>query len=221
MILTSLGVNSKGNCHIVTDSLGNKVLLDCGVKFPKIAVAVGNFNQLSLVLYTHEHKDHSLSLKELSRAGIKCYGPMQKLEPKPYQVWPWKFVPIPVAHSVDCYAYILYNYIDNKTMLYVTDAIAMPRIAERQYDLMLLECNWTEKLIMENANDDVFSRSRYNDHMSSETLLEWMKSRSIMPSILVLTHMSDSNLDKASLLNEITPLAHHVLIAKPGGNICF
>lgn len=223
MKLKSLGVNSKGNCHILTDSSGHMLMLDCGIKYKNILREVSDFGLLDLVLYTHLHNDHVQSLHDLTKAGIKCYGTDDKLDQKTYKVGNWKFFPIPLYHSVECYGYLIYNLLDDKWIVYMTDTVALPKIKERDYDLVLIECNWTEKLVYENAEKDLFSQSNHNDHLSSESLLDWLYDFSFkaIPKNLILTHTSNSNLDYKMVRDEVELYADNVEFAMQGGTICF
>ncbi len=221
MKLKSLGVNSKGNCHILTDSSGHMLMLDCGIKYKNILREISDFGMLDLVLYTHLHNDHVQALHDLTKAGIRCYGTDDKLEQKTYKVGNWKFFPIPLYHSVECYGYLIYNLLDDKWIVYMTDTVALPKIKERDYDLMLIECNWTERLVYENAEKDLFSNSNHNDHLSSETLLEWLQSFNAVPKNLILTHTSNSNLDYETVSFQTEPLALNTQFAMQGGTICF
>src|SRR5699024_10817212 len=64
---------STGNAYHVDDG-HTQLLLECGISFKEIRKALNfNTNNLAGELITHEHKDHSKGLKDVTRAGIDCY----------------------------------------------------------------------------------------------------------------------------------------------------
>lgn len=141
MILKSLGINSKGNCHILIDNTGQCLMLDCGVKFQNILRTGIDFSAIQHVLYTHSHSDHVKSLPEMRKAGVQASGYDNLDVGLKYKAGNWSFVPVPMAHSVACIGFLIFNSAENKSIIYATDTCALPRIAPRKYDMMLLECN--------------------------------------------------------------------------------
>ncbi|WP_024622120.1 MBL fold metallo-hydrolase [Metaclostridioides mangenotii] len=82
MKIKVLGSSSKGNCYLLqlkTETL----ILECGINYKQILKGL-NYDLESVVgcLVTHEHKDHSKAITELTENGIDIYtskGTLEKL----------------------------------------------------------------------------------------------------------------------------------------------
>ena len=67
--------SSKGNFYCVENNAGGRILLECGVPWKALLTAL-NFNLSGIegCFLTHEHKDHSKSVRDVISAGIDVYG---------------------------------------------------------------------------------------------------------------------------------------------------
>lgn len=76
MRLSCAGSSSSGNCWILTDNAGEILLLDVGVSEMEIKKAV-DFKVSNIVgaCATHSHADHSKSVKDCIKMGIKVATP--------------------------------------------------------------------------------------------------------------------------------------------------
>ena len=71
----AIASGSAGNAYLLDDGAGHKLLLECGIPFQKLLIAL-NFNliQLSGCLLTHEHQDHSKAVNDLLKHGTRVYA---------------------------------------------------------------------------------------------------------------------------------------------------
>ena len=72
MELKVLATGSKGNCYILTSSKKEKLIIECGIGIKKILEGLEfDLNGVCGCLVTHEHKDHSKSIKDIAKRGIE------------------------------------------------------------------------------------------------------------------------------------------------------
>lgn len=65
MFLRTIGTGSSGNCHLLTASNGETLILDCGIPIKEIKKGLNwNIKDVVGVLCTHKHLDHSESIKD-------------------------------------------------------------------------------------------------------------------------------------------------------------
>jgi len=220
MQIKSLGVNSHGNCHLLTSASGSTIMLDCGVRYQNILRNVSDFSNIEFVLYTHEHNDHVRSLADLRKAGLKCYGYDNLKDGQKYRVGEWRFMPMKMVHSVDCVGFYIYNNTESKAIAYITDTCVLPTMKDRPIDVLIVECNYTESLILAKAEELKFSNSNYNDHTSTEELHAWLDVRKCKPKNLIVTHMSNTNLDYIYTQVVLQKHTDNLFFAQKGETIC-
>lgn len=185
---------SKGNATIITDRNGNQLLIDAGLKYDRIAKHIKDFGKLTVAL-THEHGDHSLcidrfvGLCKIVSAGTTKPGQI-------VQTSVWGIMPIVVPHGeCYCFAYIIVNYLERKKIFWATDLTAVPMISSpTTYDLFAIECNYETDLAMEAALRGAKGSKGYQNHLSVETLRDWLNRLEGKPQNLCLIHLSNSGL---------------------------
>ena len=80
MIFTQHYSSSKGNLYEVRAANGQRILLECGVRWPLIQKAIGyNLRSIKTCLLTHEHKDHSKSSRHIIENGIELWANQKTL----------------------------------------------------------------------------------------------------------------------------------------------
>ena len=198
---------------IATGSTGNavivgKILIDCGVSFKKIAPYIKYFD---LVLITHKHTDHLNfnTLKKIQemrpsvRVGVCDYllpyvkglNNIDMLEiGKIYDYKAFKVSPIKLYHNVPNVGYRL--YIEDKKVLYATDTNTLDGIQAKNYDLYLIEGNYSEVTI-----DDIIAEKLANgkyaheieskkNHLSIEKAEKWLEENANNEHKVVFLHKS-------------------------------
>lgn len=183
---------SKGNATIIRDI----ILIDCGVSFKQLNKV---YKDIKLVLLTHIHKDHfnKITLKKLAEERptlrfaccewlvkdlIKCGVNKRNIDileiGKKYDYKLFKIVPIKLYHDVlQCGYRILFK--DYK-VIYATDTRTLKGIIAQNYDLYLLEANYTEEEMNERIKKKqeqykyVYEYRAKENHLSKEKCDEFL-----------------------------------------------
>lgn len=192
-----IATGSTGNCVIINDVIA----IDMGVTFKALKDV---YRQLQIVLLTHEHIDHinKTTIRRLAKERptlrfgccqwlvpilVECKVPKQNIDVyeigKIYDYRAFKVSPIKLYHNVENCGYRL-NF-GGKKVLYATDTGHLNGITAKDYDLYLIEANYTEDDLEERINAKVEAgqycyelnvAERHLSHeQASQFLLENMK----------------------------------------------
>ena len=152
-----ISTGSQGNAVVVNDY----ILIDNGVTFKALNSI---YKDLKLVLLTHRHSDHfnPTTIRTLARERptlrfgccewlvndlVECSVPKQNIDVyeigKIYDYGAFKVSPIKLYHNVPNCGYRL--FCGSKRALYATDTEHMDGITAKDYDLFLLEANYTDE----------------------------------------------------------------------------
>lgn len=148
---------SQGNAVVIN----NCILIDCGVSFKALKDV---YQDIKIVLLTHIHTDHfktkTISIlarerptlrfgccewlvNDLLNAGVNPSN-IDVLEiGKIYDYKSFKISPIKLYHNVKNCGYRL--FVGEKKALYATDTEHLEGITAKDYDLYLIEANYTEE----------------------------------------------------------------------------
>ena len=194
MEINIIKTGSRGNASVLTDAVGNQLLIDAGLKYEQIAKHITDFSKLT-VLCTHDHGDHALSLKKFTDLGLKVISPQTEQSSSLIPLGAWTILPIAVPHSTAlCYAYLIRNNIEGKNIFWATDLTELPRIKDGNFDLFAIECNYDEDIATEATLKGSVESRGYMNHLSANKLLWWLQSRRQKPKNLCLIHLSNSGL---------------------------
>lgn len=217
MKLKVLSTGSSGNCYILTADNGRQLILDCGIKYEKIILDC-DFEKVDGCIMTHKHKDHSLSKEDLEMIGVTVYC-HSNLKPAEKVIIgnDWTILPIPMKHGKEqCFSYLIYNTSENKNIYFATDCEKLPKISDKVYDLLMVECNYDNDTVFDLKARHALKNSSYMNHLCLETLHEWFKQRTTIARNVLLIHGSNSgNLNYSKALDTIKPYGKNVQIAKP------
>lgn len=190
-----IATGSKGNAVVIND----EILIDCGVPFKSLARYC---NKLKIVLLTHEHGDHfnKTTIKTLAqerptlRFGcprwlvkkmlicdvdarcIDVYEPDNVFYPYSNGIG---IEPFSLKHNVpNCGYKIMLN--NGERMLYATDTNSMDNIVAANFDLYMIEANYTESDIVErikakqSLGEYCHEWNVLNNHLSREKADNWL-----------------------------------------------
>ena len=172
MIINCLASGSKGNCYLVKMG-SSSFLLDAGISIEKIADRI-NLNELEFAFISHEHKDHSLSLKKLIFRGVKIFGGINipkgdKNRFLSLFCGDFKMFCFDVEHG-DCknYGLIVKNVESDECLLYITD-FSLCKFDLRQFKFtnVMVECNFIESMLPQIGFKE---RRQINTHMGLDGL---------------------------------------------------
>lgn len=210
MKIKIINSGSDGNAYVITDKSGNQLLVECGVKIEYILRNI-NLDKINGCIISHEHNDHNLSKNKLKKYSINVYDISNVTCGEMFSIKNFKILPIECKHNIQCFGYIIYLVNENKKILFMTDTFAIDkRIPDIEYDISLLECNYSEQYA------DKHYEGFYN-HMSVENLIKWLKTRHNKPKIICLIHLSTrNNLGEYDLNNAFKQYCSKLYIANKG-----
>lgn len=187
-----VATGSTGNAVVIEDY----ILIDCGVSFKKLK---DYYKQLQIVLLTHIHGDHfnKTTIKRLAKErptlrfgccewlvndlvdcgvdkkNIDIYEPGQIFD---YGVF--KVSPLLLYHDVSNCGYRL--FMNEKKAIYITDTNTLEGIVAKDYDLYLVEANYTDDEIEQRIKDKqekgefVYEYRAKENHLSQEQTDEFL-----------------------------------------------
>lgn len=187
-----ISTGSKGNAVVLNDY----ILIDCGVSFKALKNV---YKQLQIVLLTHEHSDHTnkTTIRKLAKERptlrfgccewlvkllVDIGVPKENIDVfeigKMYDYGAFKVSPIKLYHDVPNCGYRL--YIDEKKAIYATDTEHINGITAKDYDLYLIEANYTNDDLQERINTKLesgqycYELNVANRHLSKEQADEFL-----------------------------------------------
>ena len=197
---------SKGNATLVIDQ-GRVLLIDMGVtlKVLKEALAKENLNiyNISAMLLTHEHWDHTAGIKYLPPLPIYCTKEtyqgenVNELEPYiPFEIECFKITPVSTSHDVNNpLGFIVEN--GEEKLVYLTDSgkITVKTLQKlKNADYYIIESNHDVDMLMA-TNRPMFLKKRIlstKGHLSNEQSATYMtKCVGEKTKEIILAHLSE------------------------------
>lgn len=160
-----ISTGSQGNALVLNDY----ILIDCGVSFKALQEV---YKGLKIVLLTHIHGDHfnKTTITRLAKERptlrfaccewlvsdlIACNVPKRNIDVLSvgnlYNYGSFKISPIQLYHDVPNAGYRI--FIGDKRALYATDTGHLQGITAKDYDLYLIEANYSEDEIQERIRE--------------------------------------------------------------------
>ncbi len=207
MKLKTIATGSTGNCHILTDSNGKSLILDCGIPIKEIKKGLNwNIQDVVGVIVTHHHLDHSKSVKDIERMGILVFKPydgmtgMSFLGNSEFKVQAFDLTTIDGrwthtdadGEPCPCYGFLI-THPEMGRMLYITDT-GLIKWRFRNINHILLGVNYDKSLIDEDnagKNNHIFS-----GHLEVGTACDFVKAnQSDCLCNVIMCHLSANNAD--------------------------
>lgn len=217
MKLKIIESGSNGNCSILSDIEDNQIILDCGIKYERICTEL-KWNKNIIVLISHiKHKDHSLAMNKLKSCGIDIYSHENLHNGQLIAIGTiWKILPIELPHdeTTTSFCFIIYNSIERKNIFFATDCTALPQLADKQYDLFMVETNYDETTAFTNTNKKHIGFTR---HLSVEYVSQWLNKYTVRPKHLCVSHLSNSgNIDIQAIQSQLKDKCYKLYMARKG-----
>ena len=156
------------------------------------------------------HQDHVKSLDYFINLGIPCYGNKDVCSihkgcielPNVLKVDGFKVQTFELVHDVPNNAFVI-DTDDGIRILYCTDTKRIPKKVKGVH-YVAIECNNDQDTIIDNAMEDVFTKSKPENHQSLCECARYLKAidKSNLQCI-VLWHMSMSNIDENKAIDTI------------------
>lgn len=219
-----LSSSSKGNCYRVTDGR-TSLLLEAGINHKAIRQGLNHkLTDIAGCLITHEHGDHSKSVKDVVRSSINCYMSAGTKEAigiqhhriktvaakEIFSIDSWTILPFEVEHDVcEPLGFLLMNRCGEK-LLFATDTYYI-RYRFKGLTHILVECNYSEEIldekISEGSTPPVMKKRLLQSHFSLENVKEFLKANDLTKTEQIwLLHLSDSHSNEEQFKNEVMRL---------------
>ena len=183
-----IATGSDGNAVLYQD----KILVDAGVPYSKIEPYV---RQLSIVLLTHEHRDHinpatirrmsferpalRFAAGEWMREHLEGIRNVDILEiGKLYDYGTFQVSPVKLYHDVPNCGWRIFA--DGKKIFHATDTAHLEGITAKEYDLYSVEHNYDEETVHEiiaeltARGEYAHQRGSINSHLSEQQAKEFI-----------------------------------------------
>ena len=201
--LKVLSSGSHGNCYLL-QCANETLILELGIKWGDILKGLDyNLGCVCGCLCSHLHSDHSRSIQNALSFGLSVYSceevasiylGVETLNLKAKTRIGKGFIvqPIKLFHNVECYGFLIQHEEFGK-MVFATDTNSVPyKFKDVQH--WLLESNYDNDILIDNACNDVYSRSASENHLEINDTIEVLK-RNYSSELqnVVLIHLSSGN----------------------------
>lgn len=210
MKITVIASGSSGNCYLIQSQKAN-VLIEAGVNPKLIKKKTGlNFSDITGILISHKHKDHSgFAGKIASDYGVKLYANTDTLESikerciKTEEIKSMKSLylkdlyvtPLQLNHDVDCLGFTIVDTATQEKLLFFTDTNSL-NYDLPQFDYIMAECNYDEKILMQNVVsgriDRTYAERVRKTHFSIDKLEQFIKEQKKLQKLYIM-HLSNDN----------------------------
>lgn len=149
------------------------------------------------------HQDHVKSLDYFINLGIPCYGNKDVCDahngcielPKVLKVDGFKIQTFELVHNAPTNAFVI-DTDDGIRILYCTDTKRIPKKVKGVH-YAIIECNNDQDAIINNAMEDVFTKSKPENHQSLDECIRYLKAiNNVNLQCIILWHMSMTNIDE-------------------------
>ena len=219
-----IGSSSKGNAYLLDDGY-TKILLECGIAWRKIQVALKfKTSEIAACIASHEHADHLKAAKDVIKSGINLYcskGTAEAVglnghrvfhvkDKQIFTVGSWTIMPFDCVHdAAEPMGYLLANSAGEK-LLFLTDS-SYCKYRFKGLTHLMLEANFSNDLLERNIEAGIVEHSRrtrlLESHFSLDRVKDLLRANDIscLKSIHLM-HLSDDNSDEEQFKREIQQL---------------
>ena len=221
MFLRTIGTGSSGNCHLLTASNGETLILDCGVPISEIKKGV-NWNIKNVVgcVVTHHHRDHSKSVEDLINMGIPVFRPYKPLIMNQFLSNSYFTVRIFDLTTSDnkwihtnsdgsecpCYGFLI-EHPEMGKMLYITDC-EFVKWRFNGINHILLGVDYDKSMV--DMNNPTKASHVLRGHMSIDTACKFVEANYSPDDVLnvIMCHLSEENADKDNFIEQMKKVAY-------------
>lgn len=212
MFLRTIGTGSSGNCHLLTASNGETLILDCGVPISEIKKGLDwNIKNVVGCIVTHQHRDHSKSVEDLIKIGIPVFRPYKPLIMNQFLSNSYFTVRIFDLTTSDnkwihtnsdgsecpCYGFLI-EHPEMGKMIYITDC-EFVKWRFNGINHILLGVDYDKSMV--DMNNPAKASHVLRGHMSIDTACDFVKANySDSLQNVIMCHLSSENADKDSFI---------------------
>lgn len=236
MRLKILASGSSGNCYLL-ENKEEILILEAGITFKKIQEGM-NYKTGKVVgcMVTHEHKDHSKSIEQLTKNGIDVYASYGTIEASnlkenyrlkviksqnKLKVGGFTVLPFDAQHDAAEPLGFLIQHEDMGKLLFITDSYYC-KYKFKGLDHIMAECNYKKEILQENIEKGLVPECLKNritkSHFELENVKEFLRNSDLSNTKnIVLIHLSSQNSNKELFSSEVEKsTGRPVYIAKKG-----
>ena len=218
--------SSHGNLYEVIANNNARLLVECGVRWKKLQRAINyDLSDIEACLLTHEHKDHSKSVKKVLEHGISVYTALGTWDamrdvPQPYynqlctasgeeiQLPTFTITPFSVRHdAADPLGYRIEA--DGETLLFATDTRSiLEDHGNTKLDIIAIGCSYDKEILQRRVDncsiDEGLAKRLRLSHPSKQWVQGYLENYCDLSSCreIHLLHCSDGNLNREATVNE-------------------
>lgn len=165
MKFVSLASSSSANAYTLSDGK-TKILIECGLKYSALQTKMEfGLSKIDGCIVTHEHDDHSRSIKSIIGNGIPVYisyGSAVETERKgtsggigrlniieagvKFEIGTLEILPFDTYHDVDeSLGFFIRSKYDGEKMMFATDTVNVDKAMDG-LDIIAIECNHDPKI---------------------------------------------------------------------------
>lgn len=210
--LKILGSSSSANCYIL--ECDNEILLiELGIKFDEVLKAIDyDLSKVKCCLVTHSHNDHARYIQNAFFYGLSVYSneDLQTIHSQvkvlqkriKTQIGGFVVQRIELSHNVKCIGFLIEHKSCGR-ILFATDTNSIPyRFKNIQH--YIIEANSDFDLMIDDACNNVFSRSASNNHMDINDTIDFLKENfDASCQSITLIHLSQQNADGESFKKRV------------------
>lgn len=221
MTFKQLASGSSGNLYEL-ESAGKRLMIEAGMTW-KLCQALLNYeiSGISGWLVTHEHKDHSISIRDVLANGIKVYASEGTLEVcgvidnRNTEILTsfvkthfdgWSVYAFNAWHDgVEPQGFIVSD--GKEVMLFATDTYNIEYDFKTAFNIIAIECSYDKELLTKRLNNaevnEHYARRLLTSHMEKEACKAYIKTLDLSKCREIhLLHMSSGNIDKTATVAE-------------------
>jgi phosphoribosyl 1,2-cyclic phosphodiesterase len=190
MELKVIGSSSAGNCYLLTDSKGNKLMLEAGVRLAEVKRVMNyDLGKIKGCLITHEHGDHAKYVECIRDKGIGIYcslGTADALKlnsfnkvydgQNEFSIGPYRVIPFKAYHNTEEPLNFKIYHKEMGVLVFITDNSRYVGINYELAEHWLIEANYcksdVEHLCLDGKMSGNHARRLFEDHMSLESAIE-------------------------------------------------
>ena len=219
MQLHCIATGSTGNCYTLTSNNGETLILDCGITIKEIKKGLDwNVKDVVGVLCTHQHLDHSKSVKDFETMRIPIYGlyskavPMKSMKIGEFNAKPFDLTTVDGrwthtnadGSECPCYGFLI-THPEMGKMLYITDT-ELIKWRFKDINHILLGVNYDKDLV--DKDNDPKARHVFRGHLSIDTACDFVKANySDSLQNVIMCHLSSENADRDSFIEKMKKVA--------------
>lgn len=214
--------SSHGNVYIVSDGQ-TRILLECGVTYKKLQEMCGfQTTAFNACLITHEHKDHSMAVKQMIKAGVDVYmsnGTAEALElpealldlanemkaGEQFTVGTIDVLPFATFHDAkEPLGFVMQSRIDGDIFAYAIDTVNLPYNFPG-VNVLAVEANFEDAKLerCERIPEKTQYRIR-NSHMEIDLLCRILQRMDLSRCReIYLLHLSDATSHEGHFINKV------------------